>query len=116
MDGEMVLRRLPMLLVLLMLAAAGSGATAVVAHAQQTAYDPTSGNGAYDDADAYGHADDTSPYDTGAYDDGSGDLALPGDMPATIQLPATTTPAPGATTPTVPGSTLPTIAITKTIP
>jgi cell wall-associated NlpC family hydrolase len=118
MDWEMVLRRRPLLLALLALAAVlaagpGGALTAPPAHAQQAAYDP--GQGGYGDDPASGET--TSGYGDGGatgYDDGSAGGTLPGDMPATIQLPATT-PAPAPMTPTVPGSTLPTVPITRTI-
>jgi cell wall-associated NlpC family hydrolase len=116
MDWEMVLRRLPALALVLLLAlaglAAGAAAGAPAARAQAPAYDD---NGAYGDDGSYvDPGDDTSGYggygDDGAYDDPTG--ALPGDMPATVPVPTTTTPS---TPPPPPIGTLPTVAITHTI-
>jgi cell wall-associated NlpC family hydrolase len=116
MDWEMVLRRLPILPFVVLLALAGLVAGASVgaptARAQQTADDP---NGAYGDDGSYvDPAEGTSGYgggygDDSAYDDPN--ATLPGDMPATIPVPTTVPPAPSA--PSI--GALPTVAITHTI-
>jgi cell wall-associated NlpC family hydrolase len=105
MDWEMVLRRLPVLLTLLALAAVPSAA-----HAQQPAYDD---NGAYGDDSSYVDPAYEDPAGDGPYDDPAG--GLPGDMPATIPVPTTPLPttAPAPSSPSI--GTLPTVPITHTI-